>query len=216
MPARISEAFILRTYPFAEADLIVSFFTRDLGKLRGVAKRARRPKNPFGSGLERLSLVRMNYFQRENRELTTLNSLELIRSPFPLLESYEASVALDYLAEVSEELLPPAEPNDRFFRLLEAVTDYLAAAIKQTAAAIWPATLYFALWAVRLSGFLPPLRLNLESTTIAEEMLERPIASLSVRAWTPATAADLRRLLNRAIEQHIEKRLRSAPALEAL
>ena len=39
MPARVSETFVLRTYPFREADLIVSFLTRDLGKLRGVARR---------------------------------------------------------------------------------------------------------------------------------------------------------------------------------
>ena len=50
MPARVSETFVLRTYPFREADLIVSFFTRDQGKMRGVARRARRPKSPFGSG----------------------------------------------------------------------------------------------------------------------------------------------------------------------
>jgi len=54
MPARMSESFILQTYPFREADLVVSFFTRDQGKLRGVARRARRPKSSFGSGLERL------------------------------------------------------------------------------------------------------------------------------------------------------------------
>src|SRR6266850_444764 len=62
MPARVSEALVLRTYPFKEADLVVSFLTRDQGKLRGVAKRARRPKSTFGSGLERLSHVRMDYF----------------------------------------------------------------------------------------------------------------------------------------------------------
>ena len=53
MPARVSESFILRTYPFREADLIVSFFTRDQGKFRGVARRARKPKSTYGSGLER-------------------------------------------------------------------------------------------------------------------------------------------------------------------
>ncbi len=63
MPARVSETFVLRTYPFREADLIVSFFTRDQGKMRGVARRARRPKSPFGSGLERLSHVRMAYYR---------------------------------------------------------------------------------------------------------------------------------------------------------
>ena len=69
MPARVSEALVLRTYPLKEADLVVAFLTRDRGMLRGVAKRARRPKNSFGAGLERLSHVRMAYFQRETREL---------------------------------------------------------------------------------------------------------------------------------------------------
>ena len=55
MAVQASESFVLRTYPFQEADLIVSFFTRDQGKLRGVAKRARKPKSSFGSGLERLT-----------------------------------------------------------------------------------------------------------------------------------------------------------------
>ena len=125
MPARVSESIVLRTYPLREADLIVSFFTRDQGKLRGVAKRARRLKSDFGSGLERLSHVNMYYFQRENRELVDLNSCDLIHSQFGLAGDYASGVALDYLAEVSEQLLPPAEPGERFFRLLLAVLEYL-------------------------------------------------------------------------------------------
>src|SRR6478752_6667495 len=107
MPAQVSETFVLRTYPFREADLIVSFFTRDQGKLRGVARRARRPKSPFGSGLERLSHVRMAYYQRENAELANLSSCEMITSQFGLQSEYAQSVALDYLTEVAEQLLPP-------------------------------------------------------------------------------------------------------------
>src|ERR1035441_8492348 len=125
MPSRVSEAFVIQTYPLQESDLIVSFLTRDLGKMRGVAKRARRPKSPFGSGLERLSRVRMSYFQKETRELVNLDSCELLVSQFRLLSDYRAAVALDYFAEVTDQLLPPAEPNDRFFRLLIAVLEHL-------------------------------------------------------------------------------------------
>jgi DNA repair protein RecO len=78
----MSESFILQTYPFREADLVVSFFTRDQGKLRGVARRARRPKSSFGSGLERLSHATVSYYQKENRELVSLNSCELMQSQF--------------------------------------------------------------------------------------------------------------------------------------
>jgi DNA repair protein RecO (recombination protein O) len=48
MPARDIESLVLRTFPFGEADLIVSFIARDRGKLRGAAKGVRRPKNRFG------------------------------------------------------------------------------------------------------------------------------------------------------------------------
>ena len=121
----MSEAIVLQTYPLKESDLVVSFLTRDRGKLRGVAKRARRPKSVFGSGLERLSQVRMSYFQNPTRELVNLDSCELIHSHFGLLGNYSAAVALDYLAEISEQLLPPAESNERYFRLLLAVLDHM-------------------------------------------------------------------------------------------
>jgi DNA repair protein RecO (recombination protein O) len=212
VPARVSDALVLRTYPLKEADLIVSFLTREQGKLRGVAKRARRPKSSFGSGLERLSHVKIYYFQRETRELVNLDSCELIQSQFTLASDYTAGVALDFIAEVSEQLLPPAEPNERFFRLLISVLNYLRAAGAQ---GVPQAVSYFLLWSVKLSGVLPELRVSADSREIAGEMLQTPVAQLSPRLWTRETAADLRRLLVRGVEEHIERRLLTLPLLEA-
>ena len=213
MPGSLSESIILRTYPLREADLIVSFLTRDQGKLRGVAKRARRLKSSFGSGLERLSHVRMFYFQRENRELVNLDTCELIHSQFELAGDYASGVALDYVAEVSEQLLPPAEPSERYFRLLVSVLEYLR---EKGESGLWPAATYFSLWAVRLSGFLPELKVAAEDRMIAEEMLRKPIGELSEREWSNATARPLRRFLVRQIEEHVERRIRSVDYLEAL
>jgi DNA repair protein RecO (recombination protein O) len=213
MPTQASESFVLRTYPLREADLIVSFFTRDAGKLRGVARRARRPKNSFGSGLERLSQVKMFYFARENRELVSLDSCELIQSQFGLLSDYAGCVALDYIAEISENLLPASEPNEKFYRLLAAVLAHLR---EYPIGGIWPAINYFSLWAVRLSGFLPELRLSRESMVIAEEMMLKPIGQLTGREWNAGTAIDLRRLLIRNMQEHIERRLQSVIQLEQL
>lgn len=213
MPARVSESIILRTYPLREADLIVSFFTRDQGKLRGVAKRARRLKSNFGSGLERLSHVEMSYFQRENRELVNLNSCDLLHSQFDLAGNYETGVAMDFIAEASEELLPLSEPNEKFFRLALAVLGYLRVTGSE---GVWPGVTYFSLWAVRLSGFLPELKLSDEDREIAEEMLRTPVSRLSEREWTKQTAAVLRRRLARQIEEHIERRLRTVAYLETL
>jgi DNA repair protein RecO (recombination protein O) len=172
VPSRVSEALVLRTYPLKEADLVVSFLTRDQGRLRGVAKRARRPKSAFGAGLQRLSHVRMAYFQRETRELVNLDSCELIRSQFALASDYWASVALDYFAEVAEQLLPAAEPNEKFFRLLLAVLDFLRPAgghAPANAGRVWRAVTYFSLWAVRLSGWLPELHVCLGCGSLLDD-----------------------------------------------
>jgi DNA repair protein RecO (recombination protein O) len=166
MPARVSEAFVLQTWPFKEGDLIVSFLTRDLGKLRGVARRARRPKSGFGSGLERLSHIKMSYFQRENRELVNIDSCDLLHSQFGLLNDFASACALDFVAEVSEQLLPAAEPSEKYFRLVTAVLEHLRAA---GPSAIWKAITYFSLWAVKLAGLLPELHVCLGCGTWLED-----------------------------------------------
>ncbi len=219
MPARVSETYVLRTYPFRESDLIVSFFTRDQGKLRGVARRARKPKSSYGSGLERLSLVNLSYSQRETRELVNLNSCDLLQSQFDLITDFEASVALDFVAEVSDHLLPPHEPNERFFRLLAAILDYMH---ERAPGAIWTAITYFSLWATRLSGFLPDLanhpdrNLSAASHDLAAAMLRSHIAELPARAWNKDTALDLRRFLIRQMEEHVERRFHTPALLEGL
>ena len=130
MPVRESEAFVLRTYPYREADLIVSFVSRDQGKLRGVARRARRPKNSFGSGLERLAHVRLFYFQRDNRDLVRLDRSELLEPPLFLRADYVTGVALDYIAEVCDRLLPEQEPSDAFFRLVVLVLEQIRSGLE--------------------------------------------------------------------------------------
>jgi DNA repair protein RecO (recombination protein O) len=219
MPARVSETYVFRTYPFRESDLIVSFFTRDQGKLRGIARRARKPKNSFGSGLERLSLVNLSYSQKETRELVNLNSCDLLQSQFDLLTDFDSSLTLDYIAEVSDHLLPANESNERHFRLLTAVLNHMH---QGGPGAIWAAITYFSLWATRLSGFLPDLAthpdpsLSASSRELSGVMLRSPIADLPATAWTKDTALDLRRFLIRQMEEHVERRFHTPALLEGL
>src|SRR5208337_5153387 len=76
-----SEAVILRTWPVHEADLIVSFFTRDYGRLRGVAKSALKSRKRFGGSLEPMTLCRAWFAERHGQELVRLDQLEILRSP---------------------------------------------------------------------------------------------------------------------------------------
>jgi DNA repair protein RecO (recombination protein O) len=155
----------------------------------------------------------MFYFARENRELVNLDSCELIQSQFGIVGDFGGCVALDYIAELSENLLPASEPGERFYRLLAAVLAYLR---EDPAGRVWPAVNYFSLWAVRLSGFLPELRVSPESRLIAEEMMQKPIGQLTEREWNAGTAADLRRFLIRNVQDHIERKLHSVAVLEGL
>lgn len=170
MPARESEALVLRAYPYREADLIVSFFARDRGKLRGIAKGVRRPKSRFGSGLERLAHSRLSYFQKQTVELVRIDRSELVGPPLLLRTDYPSSVALDFVAEVAEYLLPEHEPNDAYFRLLVMMLEEIWSELNTNPPAgagvpakLWRALTYFSLWSLRLGGWMPPLDVCMET-----------------------------------------------------
>ena len=152
MPLHESEAIVLQSYPLGEADRLVSFLSRTMGRLRGVAAGARRPKSRFGSTLERLSHVRVWFFERETRELVRINQCEIIESFLDAFRDYASSVALSLFSEITQAVLPDKEASDASFRLLLLC----AQTVKRTGKAE-PSLAYFALWTVKLGGWLPPL-----------------------------------------------------------
>jgi DNA repair protein RecO (recombination protein O) len=152
MPLRETEAIVLRTYRLGEADKIAALFTRQLGRLRAVATGAQRPKGRYGGALEPLSYLRIWIFERENRDLLRLNSAELLESFFEMQKDYRVQVAAQYVAEVTERMVPEREVNERAFRLLLAVLR----GVKRTGEVNRP-LLYFNYWMLRLGGILPDL-----------------------------------------------------------
>jgi DNA repair protein RecO (recombination protein O) len=152
MPLHESEAIVLQSYPLGEADRLVSFLSRGAGRMRGVAAGARRPKSRFGSTLERLSHVRIWYFERETRELVRINQCEMIESFLDAFRDYDSSVALSLFSEITQAVLPDKEASDSNFRLL-----LLCAQNVKRAGKAEPALAYFALWTVKLGGWLPPV-----------------------------------------------------------
>lgn len=152
MPLRESEAIVLQSYPLGEADRLVSFLSRSMGRVRGVAAGARRTKSRFGATLERMSHVRIWFFERETRELVRINQCELVESFVTVFRDYSAGVALALMAEITETVLPDREPADPSFRLLLLT----AQTIKQRREFELPLA-YFVLWTVRLGGWLGSL-----------------------------------------------------------
>jgi DNA repair protein RecO (recombination protein O) len=130
----------------------VSFLSRTMGRMRGVAAGARRPKSRFGSTLERLSHIRIWFFERETRELVRISQCEMIESFLDAFRDYASSIALALFSEITQAVLPDKEAADANFRLLLLC----AQTVKRTKKAE-PALAYFALWTVKLGGWLPPL-----------------------------------------------------------
>ena len=152
MPLHESEAIILQRYALGESDRLVSFLSRTMGKMRGVAGGARKPRSRFGSTLERLSYIRIWFFERETRELVRISQCEMIESFLDAFSDYPSSVALALFSEITEVVLPDREPSDANFRLLLLA----AQTVKRTGKAELPLA-YFALWTVKLGGWLPSL-----------------------------------------------------------
>ena len=151
MSLKQSEAIVLRTYPLHEADLLVTLFTRAEGKVKGVARAAKKSKRRFGGALEPLTLVRAYYDDREGKELARLDSCDILESPLSATVDYPRVVALEHVAEMLDELLPDREANDAIFRLTVSVL------LQLRSGPIWLPLTYFQLWLVRLVGFLPEL-----------------------------------------------------------
>ena len=151
-----SEAIVLRTWPIHEADLIVSLFTREAGKIKGVAKSASRSRRRFGGALEPMTHVRAQYATRPRQELVRLDSLEILRSPLIEPADYARAAALAFYTEVLDEMLPDGAPQDptqdATFRLLLEVLAHTQVG------RIWMPVTYFALWMVRLMGWMPDTR----------------------------------------------------------
>jgi DNA repair protein RecO (recombination protein O) len=154
MPVLTSEAVVLRTWPVHEADLIVSFFTRDYGRIRGVAKAALKSRKRFGGALEPMTLARAWFAERPRQELVRLDQLEILRSPLSAPVDQARMAVLSFFAEVIDEALPERDPQETVFRLLVSVLEHTTA-VQSEIVQPWMPLTYFSLWMTRLMGLLP-------------------------------------------------------------
>jgi DNA repair protein RecO (recombination protein O) len=186
MSVLTSEAVVLRTWPVHEADLIVSFFTRDYGRVKGVAKSALKSRKRFGGALEPMTVARAWFAERPRQELVRLDQLEIVRSPLSAPVDHARMAVLSFFAEVLDEALPEHDPQETVFRLLLAVLE------QTTVEQPWMPLTYFSLWMTRLMGLLP----DIAHCTACGEALARPERPASTPSATgcsaPCIAAETR------------------------
>ena len=157
-PATITEAVVLRSFAFGEADRVLHVYTQASGRVGVVAKGVRRTKSRFGGRLEPFSHVELSV-HRGRGELGTVTGASLVRSHDRIRsDGYRLPVGLVGL-EAMLRLFTEEERNDRAFLALTRFLDALDEREPQPdhRPALEPLALSFQLKLLWLSGFLPHL-----------------------------------------------------------
>lgn len=117
MPVQKTEAFVIRSQPLGELDKIITFFTSSFGKVRAVARGAKRPKNQFGGSLELLNYGDLVFFERPNKDLQIINSFD-VSEPFNALKDDLTKTAYSfYIAELIDATEAEGKAHETAFQL---------------------------------------------------------------------------------------------------
>ncbi|HEX7083534.1 MAG TPA: DNA repair protein RecO [Gaiellaceae bacterium] len=170
-----TEAIVLRSIRFAEADRILHLYTEQRGRLGAIAKGVRKTKSRFGARLEPLSHVELMLHEGSG-ELLTITGVELLASHRAAREQpYRLDVGL-IGAEAMLRLFGEPEANPRAFAALARFLELLdEAPVLEARAALDPLALSFQLKLLWLAGYLPHL-------TGCVECGEAAIVGFSARA----------------------------------
>ena len=178
---RSSEAFILRKSPYGEADYILTVFTRNFGKLIGLAKNAKKSTKRFGGRLEPFVLFRVRFREKKGR-MHFIEDCETIRVFRKFMEDVKLYSIGCFLLENIETLQPVEEKNESVFELLVSTLSTL-----ESNDALLPEILKFQLSILALSGFLP----NLDRCLKCGKVVEKEAVLSIKRGWLICVSCNL-------------------------
>ena len=152
MSTEKATALVLRTVEFMESSLVVTLFTREFGKVRGLAKGARRLKGPFESALDLLAVCRIVFLRKSSDALDLVTEAKLERRFRPAGRNLSSLYAGYYVAELLNELTDDYDPHPELFDLADESLSALSAGEP-----VATRVLRFEMLALRLLGHLPSL-----------------------------------------------------------
>lgn len=119
MPLLKTSAITLKSRKWGEADRIVTFYTRDIGKIRAIARGARRLKSRLGAALEPLTLSELNLFEKTGDSLYRVSQVDLIEPFVRFRENLTLMAAAARMANVVAAVTPDGDPDPQLFDTLE-------------------------------------------------------------------------------------------------
>lgn len=147
-----TEAIVLRLLDYGESDRIVTFCTSEFGKLRGIAKGARRSRKRFANALEPFSSSRILFSRRGPDSLALIESSDVI-CHFPAIRAdLEKTLSASYLIDLTDQFTLEDKKNEELFRLLVGFLQLLEAIPAREAL-----LRFFEIRLLKLSGYDPLL-----------------------------------------------------------
>lgn len=147
-----TEAIVLRTIDYGESDRIVTFCTADFGKIRGIAKGARRSRKRFANAIEPFCCSRILFSRRSPENLALIEACDVL-SHFPGIRSdLEKSLAASCLIDLTDQFTPEDKKSAQSFRLL---LDFLR--LLEESALTEALLRFFEIRLLRISGYDPVL-----------------------------------------------------------
>lgn len=108
------KAFVLKKRLYGESDFIVTFFTRENGKISGIARNAKKSKKRFGGRLELFNLLDVDIRQNENR-FNTISDVSILNSFQGIMNSLETFMVCSFILEHVDIFSSEGEPAERLF-----------------------------------------------------------------------------------------------------
>lgn len=144
--------FVLRTLSYSESDLIVSFYSHDFGKLKGIAKGAKRSKKRFANVFEPFSLTDIIFTRKSRDMLAFIESCDIVDHYPSIRQDMEKTLIASYFIELTDHFSPEGKKNEKIFQLLQ---DFLILLGREKASDAL--VRFFEMRLLKLTGFEPAI-----------------------------------------------------------
>ncbi len=114
-----TRAIVLKSINLSESDRLVTFLTENHGKIKCVAKGARKVKNRYWGSLEPMSLIHLIYFGKEHQSLYRLNHADIIESFQSIRDDFSKLYTGIYFLELIDSMILEGHQEKRIFNLLQ-------------------------------------------------------------------------------------------------
>ncbi len=121
-----TRAIVLRYYPFSNTSRIVSWLTREAGKIGTMVKGSQRPKSHFLGQYDLFYTCELVFYAKERTGLQIARECSPLKTRTRLREDWKASAIASYMTDAIARISPPHAPHPELFELLDSGLDYLA------------------------------------------------------------------------------------------